>query len=208
MSKRKTQKKPKGKAPRVKTWKNPRQKAQDDLARLSRDFYYWRYHEDEWESPVVTHKVTVGEPGGISNPQMEQLLEYEVQHQSLIWHCLTITYCRGQWDKEYLSPGYAKTNDRIQLAYDSLEPIMWASLKESEGTMNLKHVYARAVLISPRSQDNHDILKLVKAQKENLKLTDHDVDEIQKFLEDQTNVIYECDRIDNLDLDDKIANLL
>lgn len=208
MGKRKPAKKSKGKAPRVKEWKNPRRRVRDDVARLSRDFYYWRYSEDNDDTPMVTHKVSVSRPSGFPNPQDEQLMEYEVQNQPLYWHCVTLTYCRGHWGKEYLSPGYAKTTEPIVLAQDSLEPVMRASLHESERTMNQKHVYARAVVISPRSQDNHDILALVRAQKTNLKLTDRDLEEIRKFLDNQDNVVYECERMENLDLDEKIAGLL
>lgn len=201
-------KRKKGKAPRVKAWKKPHAQATSDLARLSKDFYYWRYHEDNDDSPLVTHKASVSKPNGFVDTKMEQLLEYEVQNQELIWHCLTITYCRDAWGKGYLSPGYAKTGDRIRLAYDSLEPVMRASLAESEKTMNQKLVYARAVVVSPRSPDNHDIMALVRAQKDNLHLTDHDIAEIQAFVEEQDSVYYETDYRPNLDLDEQIAQYL
>lgn len=201
-------KRKKGKAPRVKSWKKPQVQANSDLMRLAKDFYYWRYHENSDDGPLVTHKVSVSRPGGFTDPKMEQLLEYEVQNQELIWHCLTITYCRDAWGKEYLSPGYAKTADRIRLAYDSLEPVMRASLEESEKTMNQKQVYARAVVVSPRSPDNHDIMALVRAQKENLRLTNHDIEQIQAFVEVQDNVYYEAEYRPNQDLDEQIARFL
>lgn len=202
-------KRKKGKAPRTKSWKNsPRATANSDLARLAKDFYYWRYHDDSSEEPLKTHKASVSKPGGFHNLKMEQLLEYEVQNQSLFWHCLTITYCRDQWGKGYLSPGYAKTNDRVMLAYDSLEPLMRASLEESELNMNTRHIYARAVLVSPRSPDNHDIVKLIKAQKENLRLTDSDLVEIEKFVEESEKVYYDTEHVPNLDLDEQIAKLM
>jgi hypothetical protein len=198
----------KSKAPRVKQWKkgNVLAAANNDLSRLSREFYYWRYHEDINDSSLKTHKVSVSRPSGFVDTKMEQLLEYEVQNQPLVWHCLTLTYCRDAWGKAYLSPGYAKTNTYVKVAYDSIEPLMKASLEESERNMNQKHVYARAVVVAPRSQDNHDILALVKAQQKNLKLTDQVLAEIETFVNEQDNLYYQYDHVPNLDLDERIAH--
>lgn len=198
----------KGKAPRTKHWKKGRAEAManSDLARLSREFYYWRYHEDNDDSPLKTHKVAIGQPNGFTDRKMEQLLEYEVQNHPLIWHCLTLTYCRDAWGKVYLSPGYAKTNDYVRIAYDSIEPLMKASLEESERNMNQKHVYARAVVVAPRSRENHDILALVKAQQENLKINDAVLAEIESFVNEQDNLYYQYDHVPARDLDEQLAH--
>lgn len=201
-------KRSKGKAPRVKHWKKngPLSTATSDLSRLSRQFYYWRYHEDSNPDPLVTHKVSISRPNGFVDKKMERLLEYEVQNQPLVWHCLTLTYCRDAWGKVYLSPGYAKTNDYVRIAYDSIEPLMKASLEESERNMNQKHVYARAVVVAPRSRENHDILALVKAQQENLKINDAVLAEIETFVNEQDNLYYQYDHVPARDLDEQLAH--
>ena len=195
-------KRSKGKKPRVKNRVNR------DFERYARDFYYWRYHEDSDNSPLMTHKALVGKPYGHADKKIEQLMEYDVQHQDLIWHCLTITYCRDPWGREYLSPGYAKSTTRLKLANDSVEPIMQAALGMSEENLNQKHVYARGVVISPRSPENHDIMALAKAQREGLHLSLVDLENIDEVLNQQEYTYLECDRIDNLDLEEKIALLL
>lgn len=192
-------KRSKGKKPRVK------QRVNVDFERYSRDFYYWRYHEDQDTSPLITHKALVGKPQGYADKKIETLLEHDVQHQSLIWHCLTITYCRDPWGREYLSPGYAKSTTRLKLAFDSIEPLLQAALDLSEENLNQKHVYARGVIISPRSQENHDIMALTRAQRNGLHLTTKDIERIDDVLNQQTYTYLECERLENLDLDERIA---
>lgn len=96
----------------------------------------------------------------------------------------------------------------MRLVEDSAEPVLKAALKESEQTLNQKHVYARGVLIAPRSPENHDLMRLVRAQRHNLHLKASDLERIQDFIESDDNVYYEGDYVPNFSVEERIAELL
>lgn len=173
------------------------------VTRLALQLYCYRYMEDgdphemetyyDFRSFVPTHK--------------RDHLHNVALNLRLHWHCVTITYCRNEFGKEYRLFGFAQTGQTIVAMREGIVPLMTAAMKDGESTANTKHIYARAMVVAPWSKGFNDLVPLVKAKQKFLKLHDKDIEEIAGYqkLKFETYV-YDPDEV--LNIDQQIANLL
>ena len=170
------------------------------LQRLITPFFYWRYHEDDDVSPLVTHRSYRGP----TTPVTMDEIEYQVQHTPFKWQCVTITYCRDSWGKEYRVFGFGETQTQMKVVEDPIEPLLTASLEHAESSVNPKHIYARGAVMAPKSRNCPDILPSIAKVRSGLHLTRADVQDIQDYLDTPA----ESYQAELKDTDTQLAELL
>jgi len=173
------------------------------LQRYLKQFYYYRWHSDQDDTPLVTHR---GYRGLIKPATMDEI-EFQVHYTPFIWQCVSITYCRDQWGKEYRLFGFGNTSEPIRVGKQSLRPLLTAAIKHAEDNANSKHIYARGVVMAPWSKEFPDLISVVRARKKELFLTEDDVVGISDYLSEQA-VVFEYDKEEADDIDRQIANLI
>ena len=170
------------------------------LHRLILPFFYWRYHEDNDDSPLVTHQ----NYRGPMIPKTMDEIEYQVQNTSFIWQCVTITYCRDNWGKEYRQFGFGRTEHALKIVDEPIEALLSTTIHYAENTLNAKHIYARGVVLAPWSKHHKDLMPAVSKVRKGLHLTDEELNDIRDYLNDPATLL----EATLPDVDDEIRDLL
>lgn len=173
------------------------------LHRYLKPFYYYRWHADNDDTPLVTHRGY----RGLIKPATFDEIEFQVQYTLFYWHCVSITYCRDPWGKEYRLFGFGNTKAPIKVGKESIRPLLTATLEYAEDNANQKQIYARGMVMAPWSKEYPDLISVVKARQKELHLTADDLTGIANYLEEQV-AIFEYDKDEAEDTDRQIANLL
>lgn len=122
------------------------------------------------------------------------------------WQAVAIIYLKDNWGKRYRHFGLAKTNQAFKGIGDGICPLINAVADRLESTLNSKHIYGRAVVLSPLSERFDSLIPVLRKEKERLRLTEDDIDKIAE--EESYESIKITIPVDELSVDDEIAELL
>lgn len=179
----------------------PRQR---EIARQVRHFVYWRQFFFDDEAPMKT-KVFID----TWNPMHidPRLVEHTLNHSDVRYHCITISYCRDPWGKQYKLFGYAATEDTLIVVEHSLAPLIKASRGYAEQNANLKHVIGHAVVITPRFGNGVKIGDVCVKLRKELDLDDKELKALKECIEGEYRTT-EVERRAPRTVDEEIAELL
>lgn len=169
--------------------------------RISQQVYICRYMEDGW-------------------PDLEEFYgfrtfvdpRHRVDYYNLAlglphrWQAVAIVYLRDHWGKRYRHFGLAKTSQSFKGIGEGITPLINAVADRLESELNTKHIYGRAVVFSPYSEQFNSLIPVLRREKERLRLTDDDIDKVA--VEESYESIKITIPVESQSVDDEIANLL
>lgn len=175
-----------------------------EVARQAKHFVYWRKGMlDSTEEPVThTFVATVNRLN--INPE---LVEYTLNNSDVFYQCLTITYCRDQWGKQYKLFGYARSLDTVILAEESVAPIIQAARGYAESNANSKHIIGHGMIMTPIFKHGVSIGDVAVKLRKQLDLDEKELKSLKECIDSEA-AICEVDRREQSDIDEELTQLL
>ena len=96
------------------------------------------------------------------------------------WQAVAIIYLKDNWGKLYRSFGLCRTSQKFKGIGEGISPLINAVADQLEAELNPKHIYGRAVLFSPYSESFNSLIPILRRERAKLRLTDEDIDSIEK----------------------------
>lgn len=121
------------------------------------------------------------------------------------WQAVAIVYLRDNWGKLYRSFGLCKTSQRFKGIGEGITPLINAVADQLEAGLNQKHIYGRAVVFSPYSDSFDSLIPILRREKERLRLTDQDIESIEK---EEAYETMQLKMPDPVSVEDEISHLL
>lgn len=171
-----------------------------NASRIAKQVYIWRYAEDN--SPDL-------EEGYGFRGVVKRMHQHQYHNLALAlpmrWQAVAIIYLKDNWGKYYREFSFAITNQAFKGIGQGISPLINLIAERAEKQLNTKHIYARAVMFSPYSEEFSSLIPLLKREMDNLKLVESDIEALaQEEAYTKTSLCLQ----EKYDVDDEIAKLL
>jgi hypothetical protein len=122
------------------------------------------------------------------------------------WQAIAIVYLCDNWGNRYRSFGVAKTRQQFKGIGEGISPLINQIADQIEAGLNKKHIYGRAVVFSPYSDEFNSLVPILRREKARLRLFGEDIDQIAEEEHYQTTTI--TIPTESASLDDEIAQII